>query len=98
MNLRSRVTGIATGDQAIFVTRCAFYALAGFPDQALMEDVEMSSRLLRRGRPLCLRTPVVTSGRRWAARGIWRTIIAMWWIRLLYFFGVTPDRLARLYR
>ena len=98
MNLRSRVTGIATGDQAIFVTRRAFDALGGFPDQALMEDVELSSRLLRRGRPLCLRPPAVTSGRRWASRGVWRTIVLMSWIRLLYFYGVAPDRLARLYR
>ena len=97
MNLRSRVTGIATGDQAMFVTRRAFDALGGFPDQALMEDVELSSRLLRRGQPLCLRPPVVTSGRRWSARGLGRTIFLMWWIRLLYFFGVAPDRLARLY-
>jgi rSAM/selenodomain-associated transferase 2 len=98
MNLRSRVTGIATGDQALFVTRRAFDALGGFPDQALMEDVELSSRLLRSGRPLCLSSPVVTSGRRWISRGVWRTIAVMWWIRLLYFFGVAPDRLARLYR
>jgi rSAM/selenodomain-associated transferase 2 len=98
MNQRSRVTGIATGDQAMFVTRRAFDAVGGFPDQALMEDVELSSRLLRRGQPLCLGPPVVTSGRRWTARGVWRTIALMWWIRLLYFLGVTPDRLARLYR
>ena len=98
MNLRSRATGIATGDQAMFVTRGAFAALGGFPDQALMEDVELSSRLLRCGRPLCLRSPVITSGRRWVSRGVWRTIAVMWWIRLLYFFGVAPDRLARLYR
>ena len=70
MNVRSRITGIATGDQAMFVTRRAFDALRGFPDQALMEDVELSSRLKRRGPPLCLRPPVVTSGRRWNARGV----------------------------
>ena len=98
MNLRSRTTGIATGDQAMFVTRRAFDALGGFPDQALMEDVELSSRLLRCGRPLCLGSPAVTSGRRWVSRGVWRTIAVMWWIRLLYFLGVAPDRLARLYR
>ncbi len=98
MNLRSRISGIATGDQAIFVSRHAFEALGGFPDQSLMEDVELSSRLLRRGRPLCLGPPVVTSGRRWVSRGIWRTIFLMWWLRLLYFFGMAPDRLARLYR
>jgi rSAM/selenodomain-associated transferase 2 len=98
MNLRSRIAGIATGDQAMFVTRRAFDALGGFPDQALMEDVELSSRLKQRGPPLCLRPPVVTSGRRWSAHGIARTIMLMWWIRLLYFLGVAPDRLARLYR
>jgi len=97
MNVRSRITGIATGDQAMFVTRRAFDALRGFPDQALMEDVELSSRLKRRGPPLCLRSPVVTSGRRWNARGVARTILLMWWIRLLYVFGVAPDRLARMY-
>jgi rSAM/selenodomain-associated transferase 2 len=97
MNLRSRITGIATGDQAMFVTRRAFDALRGFPDQALMEDVELSSRLKQRGPPLRLRSPVVTSGRRWSARGVARTIILMSWIRLLYFLGVAPDRLARLY-
>ncbi len=98
MNLRSRFTGIATGDQAMFVTRHAFDALGRFPDQALMEDVELSSRLLRRGRPLCLTSPVATSGRRWVSRGVWRTIVLMWWIRLLYGLGVAPDRLERLYR
>jgi rSAM/selenodomain-associated transferase 2 len=97
MNLRSRITGIATGDQAMFVTRRAFDALGGFPDQALMEDVELSSRLKQRGPPLCLRPQVVTSGRRWDARGVARTILLMWWIRLLYVFGVAPERLARLY-
>jgi rSAM/selenodomain-associated transferase 2 len=98
MNLRSRVTGIASGDQAMFVTRPAFDAVGGFPDQDLMEDVELSTRLKQRGPPLCLRPPVVTSGRRWSARGVARTIVLMWWIRLLYFLGVAPDRLARLYR
>ena len=98
MNLRSRITGIATGDQAMFVTRRAFDSVRGFPDQALMEDIELSSRLKQRGPPLCLGPPVVTSGRRWSARGLGRTILLMWWIRLLYFFGVAPDRLASLYR
>jgi hypothetical protein len=98
MNLRSRITGIATGDQAMFVTRRAFDAVRGFPDQALMEDVELSSCLKQRGPPLRVGSPVVTSGRRWRARGVARTIILMWWIRLLYFMGVAPDRLARLYR
>jgi rSAM/selenodomain-associated transferase 2 len=98
MNLRSRWTGIATGDQAIFVQRTAFDAVGGFPDQPLMEDIEISRRLKRLSPPLCLRTPVRTSGRRWDTRGPWRTIVLMWRLRLLYALGVEPERLARLYR
>ena len=98
MNLRSRLTGIATGDQAIFMTREAFDAVGGFPDQPLMEDVEMSRRLRRLAPPACLRDRVTTSGRRWETRGIWRTIVLMWRLRLLYAVGVAPERLARSYR
>ena len=98
MNLRSRLTGIATGDQAIFVTREAFDTVGGFPDQALMEDIELSKRLRRLSRPACLRNKVVTSGRRWEARGVWRTIVLMWRLRWAYWRGVAPDVLARLYR
>ena len=98
MNLRSRGTGIATGDQAIFVTRAAFEQVGGFPDQPLMEDIELSKRLGRLGPPACLRERVVTSGRRWETRGVWRTIALMWRLRLLYRLGVAPDRLARGYR
>ena len=98
MNLRSRLTGIATGDQAIFMTRAAFDAVGGFPDQPLMEDVEMSRRLRRLTAPACLRQRVTTSGRRWETRGIWRTIVLMWRLRLLYAIGVAPERLARSYR
>ena len=94
MNLRSRLTGIATGDQAIFVRREAF---AGFPEIALMEDVAFSKAMKRRGRPACLRSRVVTSGRRWEERGVVRAIFLMWRLRLLYFLGVRPDELARLY-
>jgi len=94
MNLRSRVTGIATGDQAIFVRREAF---DGFPDIALLEDVAFSRRMKRRGAPACLASRVRTSGRRWEARGVLRTIVLMWRLRLLYFLGARPDRLARLY-
>jgi rSAM/selenodomain-associated transferase 2 len=95
MNLRSRTTGIATGDQAIFVSRSAFGP--GFPDIALMEDIAMTKRLKRIGPPLCLTAPVVTSGRRWEKHGVMRTLLLMWWLRLAYFLGASPDWLARSY-
>ena len=98
MNRRSRWTGIATGDQAIFMTRAAFDAVGGFPDQPLMEDVEICKRLRRLGAPACLRLCVVTSGRRWEQRGVWRTIALMWRLRLLYWLGVDAARLASQYR
>jgi rSAM/selenodomain-associated transferase 2 len=94
MNLRSRLTGIATGDQAIFVRRDAF---AGYPEIALMEDVAFSKAMKHRGPPACLRARVTTAGRRWEARGVLRTILLMWRLRLLYFLGARPERLARLY-
>jgi len=94
MNLRSRVSGIATGDQAIFVRRDAF---GGFPEIALMEDIAFSRQMKRRGAPACLRERVRTSGRRWEARGVLRTVALMWRLRLLYFLGVRPERLARRY-
>ena len=98
MNLRSRWTGIATGDQAMFMTRAAFDAVGGFPDQPLMEDIEMSRRLRKLSRPACLRQQVVTSGRRWETRGVWRTVLLMWRLRLAYWRGAAPERLAALYR
>jgi rSAM/selenodomain-associated transferase 2 len=94
MNLRSRLTGIATGDQAMFVRRDTF---PGFPEIALMEDIALSRILKRMGRPACLRERAVTSGRRWESRGVLRTIFLMWRLRLLYFLGVSPERLARRY-
>lgn len=97
MNLRSRLTGIATGDQAMFMTRAAFAAVGGFPEIALMEDVEMSRRLRRLSRPLCLRARVTTSGRRWEKNGVWRTIMLMWRLRLAYWLGADPNALARRY-
>jgi rSAM/selenodomain-associated transferase 2 len=94
MNLRSRLTGIATGDQAIFVRRDAF---PGFPEIELMEDVAFCRLMKRRAPPACLRQAVRTSGRRWESRGVLRTIVLMWRLRLLYFLGARPERLARLY-
>jgi rSAM/selenodomain-associated transferase 2 len=94
MNLRSRLTGIATGDQAIFVRREAFIAAGRFPDIALMEDIGLSRRLKRRGRPACLRARVTTSARRWQQRGVLRTILLMWRLRLAYFLGADPADLA----
>lgn len=98
MNCRSRWSGIATGDQAIFVRREAFRALGGFPDQPLMEDIELSARLRRLGPPLCLRDRVLTSGRRWERHGVWRTIWLMWRLRWRYWRGVAAEKLAQEYR
>ena len=98
MNLRSRCTGIATGDQAIFVTRAAFERVGGFPDQPLMEDVEMSRRLRALSRPACLTERVTTSGRRWETRGVWRTIFLMWRLRWGYWRGAPVQALAEAYR
>lgn len=97
MNLRSRTTGIATGDQAMFVTRTAFDAVGGFPDQPLMEDIELSKRLKRLGAPACLRARVTTSGRRWERDGVWRTILLMWRLRFAYWRGVPAERLVVRY-
>ena len=98
MNLRSRFTGIATGDQAMFCTRQAFDEVGGFPGIALMEDIELSARLRRLGAPACLRACVTTSGRRWDRDGPWRTILLMWLLRLAHFLGASPEALARRYR
>jgi rSAM/selenodomain-associated transferase 2 len=98
MNWRSRLTGICTGDQAIFVTRGAFFALEGFAPIALMEDIDFSRRAKRLSAPLALRERVRTSGRRWDTHGAWRTIVLMWRLRLAYFLGADPDELARRYR
>lgn len=97
MNLRSRLTGIATGDQAMFMTRDAFTRAGGFPDIALMEDIAMSRALKRLGPPACLRPKVRSSGRCWDKHGLVRTILAMWRLRLAYWRGADPDDLARRY-
>jgi rSAM/selenodomain-associated transferase 2 len=98
MNWRSRWSGIATGDQAIFVRTDVFRQLGGYADQPLMEDIELSRRLLAFAKPVCLRQRVLTSGRRWQTRGVWRTIFLMWRLRWRYWRGESPESLARAYR
>lgn len=98
MNARSRLTRISTGDQAIFVRRDVFAKLGGFAPIPLMEDVEITGRLRRLGPLAALRLRVRTSARRWEINGVARTILLMWWLRLEYACGVSPERLARAYR
>lgn len=97
MNFRSRLTGIATGDQAIFAWREAFLRAGGFPPIALMEDLALARALGGLSQPLCLAERVTTSGRRWESRGVLRTIALMWWLRLRYLLGASPERLAQRY-
>ena len=97
MNIRSRLTGIATGDQAMFVRRAAFQAAGGFPAIPLMEDIALCKRLKRVSRPLCLRERVTSSGRRWETHGVFHTMLLMWRLRLAYFFGADPKKLAQRY-
>jgi rSAM/selenodomain-associated transferase 2 len=97
MNWRSRITGIATGDQAMFVTAAAFAAAGGFPAIALMEDVALSARLKRTGKPLALRARVIASARRWRKHGTLRTVLLMWRLRFHFFLGADPAKLARDY-
>jgi rSAM/selenodomain-associated transferase 2 len=98
INWRSRLTRICTGDQAIFIRRDAFRRLGGYAEIPLMEDIDLSRRMKRAGRIACLRQRVTTSARRWQRDGVVRTIVLMWWLRLLYFFGTSPERLQRMYR
>ncbi len=103
INLRSRLTGIATGDQAIFVRRDVFHACGAFPTMPLMEDIAFSRELKRHARKegkrlLLLRDTVTTSARRWRRHGVLRTILLMWYLRLAFYLGAPPERLARLYR
>jgi rSAM/selenodomain-associated transferase 2 len=97
MNLRSCLTGIATGDQGIFVQRSLFDSLGAYPDIALMEDVALSASLKKNARPVCLRTKLVTSSRKWEQHGIVKTILLMWRLRLAYALGADPDKLAKRY-
>lgn len=99
MNWRSCLTGIATGDQVIFVRRNVFLQAGGYPEIKLMEDIELSKRLKIFSKPVCIKNPVTTSSRRWEKNGIVKTTLLMWQLRLLYFFGVPPDKLfTRYYR
>jgi rSAM/selenodomain-associated transferase 2 len=98
INLRSRLSKISTGDQAMFVRRGIFEQMGGFADLPLMEDIEFSKRLKRRGDIACLRQRVTTSSRRWQSQGVMCTILLMWKLRLLYWLGVPADKLAAMYR
>ncbi len=98
MNLRSCITGIATGDQAIFVSSESTRIVGGYPQLPLMEDIVFSKNLRNLGWPACIKHPVVTSSRRWEEKGIVRTVLLMWRLRLLFFLGVPAERLARQYR
>ena len=97
MNWRSRLSHIATGDQAIFVKREIFETIGGFPEIDLMEDITLTKILKRYGRPICLWQRVLTSSRRWETKGLSRTIFLMWFLRLAYFYKVDPKRLIKLY-
>lgn len=98
MNWRSRWSGIATGDQAIFVRRARFEQVGGYADLPLLEDVDLSRRLRALGAPACVREPALTSGRRWEARGVWRTVWLMWRLRWRHWRGVPVEVLAKAYR
>jgi rSAM/selenodomain-associated transferase 2 len=98
MNLRSCITGIATGDQAIFVSSESIRIAGGYPRLPLMEDIVFSKSLRNLGWPACIKQPVVTSSRRWEEQGIVQTVLLMWRLRLLFFFGVPAEKLARQYR
>ncbi len=97
MNIRSCLTGIATGDQAMFVFKDIFESVHGFPEIPLMEDIALSKALKQYSAPACIKQAVITSSRRWETNGYIKTILLMWKIRLLYFFGVPADKLAKMY-
>ena len=97
MNLRSRITSIGTGDQCIFVHRRLFEKARGYPSQPLMEDVELCKRLRKFSRPMFMDAPITTSSRRWQEKGVLRTVLLMWTLRLGYWLGVPPRKLARIY-
>ena len=97
INLRSRISGVATGDQAIFVDRDVFASIGGYPDFPLMEDVALCKRLRQLHRPFSSRARATTSARRWEQNGVINTIVMMWWYRFAYFLGVSPTKLKQGY-
>lgn len=97
MNLRSRLTHIATGDQCIFISQKLFKSINGYPDIALMEDIAISKLLRKKTKPIIYKEKVVTSARRWEENGVINTIVLMWFLRLAYFFNISPKRLKTLY-
>lgn len=98
MNARSRISGVATGDQAIFIHRALFDQVNGFDELSLMEDIAISKKLRAIAKPHCFSQKVVTSARRWEQNGLVQTVLKMWWFRLLFFFGVSPDKFVNEYR
>jgi len=98
MNIRSRLTGIATGDQVIFISNNLFNEVNGYTEIALMKDINLSARLNKLYKPYCLRSKVISSDGRWEQVGLVRTILLMWCLRLRYFFGESPETLSILYR
>ena len=98
INLRSRLTSVATGDQAIFIKKDLFDRVGGYPEIALMEDVAFCKLLKKHSKPHCLKDSVVTSSRRWESNGVIKTILLMWKLRLYYFLGVSPNKLNKMYR
>ena len=97
MNLRSRLTSVATGDQSIFVHKELFKKVSGYPQIALMEDVAISKKLRKLVKPLCFKEKAIISSRRWENKGVYKTILLMWYLRLAFFFNVSPDRLRKIY-
>ncbi|MDH5189696.1 MAG: TIGR04283 family arsenosugar biosynthesis glycosyltransferase [Gammaproteobacteria bacterium] len=98
MNLRSRITGICTGDQGIFVKKETYMRHGGYPDIPLMEDIAISKQLKKTELPACITIPMLTSGRRWDQKGVVKTMLLMWWLRFLYFIGVSPVKLSDIYK
>lgn len=98
MNLRSRITAIATGDQSIFVDKDLFNTVGGYPQIELMEDIALSKLLKKTAKPYCIADRVASSARRWLTFGVVKTVLLMWWLRLQYFLGTKPIKLAQLYR
>ncbi|WP_269764225.1 TIGR04283 family arsenosugar biosynthesis glycosyltransferase [Ghiorsea bivora] len=98
MNARSCLSKISTGDQAMFVRRDVFETVGGFPDLPLMEDIALSKKLRPLGHIACLKDTLVTSSRRWEKYGVINTVLLMWKLRFLYWIGISPEKLAKMYR